>query len=100
MLRVTNLIRKAHCALAKARWEGGRRVDVRQHAAGAAKRGLPFLLIEGHRLELLDIIRLLRPVLIAKGIVRAPRVAAASAAAAALEESAGGEGAAAEADGG
>ena len=77
VLRVTNLIRKAHCALAKARWESGKRVDVRAHAAGAARRGLPFLLVEGHRLELLDVVARLRPVLLMKGVLRETRAEAA-----------------------
>jgi len=70
VMRVTNLIRKAHCVLAKERWENGKRVDIRQHTAGAAKRGLPFLLIRGHRLELLQVLQLLRPMLIKRTIVR------------------------------
>lgn len=69
-MRVTNLYRKAQCALAKERWEDGRRVDLRQHMAGAAKRGLPFLLVAGHRMELLPLLGLLRPLLIKRGVVR------------------------------
>ncbi|KIZ02250.1 hypothetical protein MNEG_5711 [Monoraphidium neglectum] len=52
VMRVTNLIRKAHCVLAKERWENGRRVRLEQHMQGAARRGLPFLLLKGHRMEL------------------------------------------------
>jgi hypothetical protein len=72
VLRVTNLARKAHCLLAKERWADGRRVDTRQHAAGAARRGLPFLVLRSHRLDLAEILWLLRPVLVAKGLVREP----------------------------
>jgi hypothetical protein len=90
VLRVTNLIRKAHCLLAKERWEDGRRVDTRQHAQGAAARRLPFLLLRGHRLELLEIVALLRPVLVAKGLVREPRARRRAAAARRGAEGSGG----------
>ncbi|KAI8474335.1 MAG: hypothetical protein J3K34DRAFT_518285 [Monoraphidium minutum] len=73
VLRVTNLMRKAHCALAKERWADGRRVDVRQHMQGAAKRGLPLLVLRGHRLEVGPVLGALRPLLIRKGLVRARR---------------------------
>jgi hypothetical protein len=69
-MRVTNLIRKAHCALAQERWSNGRRVDLRQHMAGAEKRGVPFLLLKGHRLELLPLLEAVRPLLVRRGIVR------------------------------
>jgi hypothetical protein len=68
VMRVTNLIRKAHCVLAKARWETGRPVNLQEHRAAAAKRGLPFLLIR--KLDVLEIVQELRPLLIKKGIVK------------------------------
>jgi hypothetical protein len=70
VMRVTNLIRKAHCVLAKERWENGRRVRLEQHMQGAARRGLPFLLLKGHRMELPALLALVRPLLIRKGIVQ------------------------------
>jgi hypothetical protein len=70
VMRVTNLLGKAHCALAKERWADGRRVDLRQHAAGCAKRGVPLLVMRGHDFDLLAAVELLRPELVRVGVVR------------------------------
>ncbi|WIA22341.1 hypothetical protein OEZ85_004655 [Tetradesmus obliquus] len=43
VLRLTNLIRKAQCVLAKPRWDSGRAVNLQQHRAAAAKAGVPFV---------------------------------------------------------
>ncbi|KAF8057658.1 hypothetical protein HT031_006007 [Scenedesmus sp. PABB004] len=78
VVRLTNLMRKAGCVLAKAAWDNGRAVSLAQHRAAAANARVPFLLIE--RLEPEALVAALRPALVAKGIVvergsaaRAPR---------------------------
>ena len=67
MLRLTNLIRKAHCIVAKERRHNSKRVNLAEHIAAAKNANIPFLLIE--RLEPAQLVALLRPVLLRKRIV-------------------------------
>jgi hypothetical protein len=67
VLRVTNLIRKAHCVLAKPRWENGRTVNLSQHRAAAEKARVPFLTVQ--RLDAVLLVEAVRPVLVRKRIV-------------------------------
>jgi hypothetical protein len=67
VLRVTNLIRKAHCVLAKPRWENGRAVNLQQHRAAAEKARVPFLTVQ--RLDVLLLVEAVRPLLLRKRIV-------------------------------
>eukprot|EP00877_Chromochloris_zofingiensis_P013314 jgi/Chrzof1/8236/Cz03g02160.t1 len=46
VMRLTNLIRKAHCVLCKPTWDDGRKIHLREHQVAAEKRGVPFLLID------------------------------------------------------
>jgi hypothetical protein len=68
VMRVTNLIRKAHCVLAKPAWDNGKRVQLQEHRAAARKRRVPFLLVQ--RLQVEELLVVVRPLLLAKGIVR------------------------------
>lgn len=67
VLRLTNLIRKAQCVLAKPRWDSGRAVNLQQHRAAAAKAGVPFVTVQ--RLDALLLVEALRPVLLCKRIL-------------------------------
>lgn len=67
VMRMTNLVRKCHCVLAKAKWDTGRGVNLKQHQAAARNMQVPFLLIQ--RLDVLELLQLLRPLLVKKGIV-------------------------------
>jgi hypothetical protein len=67
---VTNLIRKAHCVLAKPRWENGRGVNLAQHRAAADKARVSFLTVQ--RLDVLLLVEALRPLLLRKRIVVEP----------------------------
>jgi hypothetical protein len=67
VLRVTNLIRKAHCVLAKPRWENGRAVNLQQHRAAAEKARVPFLTVQ--RLDVLLLVEAVRPLLLRKRVV-------------------------------
>jgi hypothetical protein len=66
-MRVTNLIRKAHCVLAKPAWDNGKRVHLQQHRAAARKRRVPFLLVP--KLQVEELLVVVRPLLLARGIV-------------------------------
>lgn len=66
-MRLTNLMRKAHCIVAKERRDNGKRVNLSEHQAAARNARIPFLLLE--RLEPDQLVALLRPVLIQKRIV-------------------------------
>ncbi len=69
ILRLTNLIRKANCVLAKPSWDGNskRRVNLAEHQAAARKAKVPFLLIE--RMDVLQLVAAVRPLLVQKRIV-------------------------------
>lgn len=66
-MRLTNLIRKAHCIVAKERRDTGKRVNLAEHAAAARNANIPFLLID--RLEPGQLVALVRPLLVRKKIV-------------------------------
>jgi hypothetical protein len=67
VMRLTNLMRKAHCIVAKERRDTGKRVNLNEHIAAARNANIPFLLID--RLEAQELVVLLRPLLIRKRIV-------------------------------
>eukprot|EP00775_Hariotina_reticulata_P001172 gene1172-1510_t len=67
VMRMTNLVRKCHCILAKSKWDTGRNVNLKQHKAAARNMQVPFLLIG--RLDVLELLQLVRPLLVKKGIV-------------------------------
>lgn len=67
VMRLTNLMRKAHCIVAKERRDNGKPVNLSEHQAAARNARIPFLLLE--RLEPDQLVALLRPVLIQKRIV-------------------------------
>lgn len=89
VMRLTNLMRKAHCVVAKERRDTGKRVNLAEHIAGARNANIPFLLIE--RLEPEQLVHLLRPLLIRKRIVIEPPQAAHSAAAVSSSDSLAGD---------
>jgi hypothetical protein len=66
-MRLTNLVRKAHCVVAKAKRDNGKPVNLREHKAAARNAGIPFLLLP--RLEPVALVGLLRPLLLQKRIV-------------------------------
>jgi hypothetical protein len=66
-MRLTNLMRKAHCIVAKERRDTGKRVNLSEHVAAARNANIPFLLIE--RLDAQELVGLLRPLLLRKRIV-------------------------------
>jgi hypothetical protein len=66
-MRLTNLMRKAHCVVAKERRDTGKKVNLNEHIAAARNANIPFLLID--RLEAQNLVGLLRPLLIRKRIV-------------------------------
>lgn len=66
-MRLTNLMRKAHCIVAKERRDTGKRINLSEHMAAARNANIPFLLIE--RLEAEELVGILRPLLIRKRIV-------------------------------
>lgn len=68
VMRLTNLIRKAHCVLCKPTWDDGRKIHLREHQVAAEKRGVPFLLIDS--LSAVAVVEVLRPLLIKRKIVR------------------------------
>lgn len=67
VMRLTNLMRKAHCIIAKERRDNGKRVNLSEHLAAARNANIPFLLID--RLEPQLLVALLRPLLLRKRIV-------------------------------
>lgn len=67
VMRLTNLMRKAHCIVAKERRDTGKRVNLTEHIAAARNANIPFLLVD--RLEAQELVALLRPLLIRKRIV-------------------------------
>jgi hypothetical protein len=67
VVRLTNLMRKAHCIVAKERRDNGKRVNLAEHIAAARNANIPFLLID--HLEPEQLVALLRPLLIRKRIV-------------------------------
>lgn len=72
VLRMTNLIRKANCVVACPRWTNGRRVNLQEHRAAAATRGVPFYVLE--RLELLPLLAALRPTFMQRRILAEPQL--------------------------
>lgn len=69
-MRLTDLVRKAHCIVAKERRDTGKRVNLAEHVAAARNAGIPFLLIE--RLDAQELVGVLRPLLVRKRIVVEP----------------------------
>lgn len=69
-MRLTDLVRKAHCIVAKERRDTGKRVNLAEHVAAARNASIPFLLIE--RLDAQELVGLLRPLLVRKRIVVEP----------------------------
>lgn len=70
VLRLTNLMRKASCVLARRRWDSGRPVNLLQHMAAARKARVPFLLLQ--QLDATELVALLRPLLLRKRIIVEP----------------------------
>ncbi|KAG1655842.1 hypothetical protein FOA52_008284 [Chlamydomonas sp. UWO 241] len=67
-LEATTQIAGADCILAKAAWNDGRRVDLRQHRAAARTRGIPFLLVPSLRAR--DVLLALVPLLLERHLLR------------------------------
>ncbi len=70
-IRMTNLLRKAHCIVSVPVWDNGRRANLKEHQSAAAKRGLPFYVLQ--RFDAVQLVEALRPLLIRRHILREKR---------------------------